>query len=63
MKTSISVIAAVAAAVVCPAQTTPKNYPPTLGGGAPCGSCHEPEKLSWKTVIPPANEPGEPLVI
>ena len=38
-------------------------YPATLSGGAPCGSCHAPEKLSWKTVIPPANEPGEPLVI
>jgi protocatechuate 3,4-dioxygenase beta subunit len=38
-------------------------YPPTLSGGAPCGSCDAPEKLSWKTVIPPKNEPGEPLVI
>jgi protocatechuate 3,4-dioxygenase beta subunit len=41
----------------------PKNYPPTLGGGAPCGSCDEPAQLSWKTVIPPENEPGESLVI
>ncbi len=41
----------------------PKNYPPTLRGGAPCGSCNEPAKLSWKTVIPPEKEPGEPLVI
>jgi protocatechuate 3,4-dioxygenase beta subunit len=40
-----------------------KNYPPTLSGGAPCGSCNAPEKLSWKTVIPPENEPGEPLII
>ena len=23
-----------------------KNYPPTLSGGAPCGSCNAPEKLS-----------------
>ena len=38
-------------------------YPPTLGGGAPCGSCIAPEKLSWKTVIPPEKEPGQPLVI
>jgi protocatechuate 3,4-dioxygenase, beta subunit len=41
----------------------PKNYPPTLSGGAPCGSCDAPASLSWKTVIPPENEPGEPLVI
>jgi protocatechuate 3,4-dioxygenase, beta subunit len=40
-----------------------KNYPPTLGGGAPCGSCNAPGKLDWKTVIPPENEKGEPLVI
>jgi len=40
-----------------------KNYPPTLSGGAPCGSCNAPEKLSAKTVVPPGNEPGEPLVI
>ena len=40
-----------------------KNYPATLKGGAPCGSCIAPEKLSWKTVIPPENEPGEPLVV
>ena len=39
------------------------KYPPTLGGGAPCGSCNEPKELSWKTVIPPKDEPGEPLVI
>jgi protocatechuate 3,4-dioxygenase, beta subunit len=39
------------------------SYPATLSGGAPCGSCNAPEKLSWKTVIPPENEPGEPLVI
>jgi protocatechuate 3,4-dioxygenase beta subunit len=38
-------------------------YPPTLSGGAPCGSCIAPDKLSWKTVIPPEKEPGEPLVI
>jgi protocatechuate 3,4-dioxygenase, beta subunit len=38
-------------------------YPPTLSGGAPCGSCNAPEKLSWKTVIPPENEKGEPLII
>jgi len=40
-----------------------KSYPPTLSGGAPCGSCIAPEKLSWKTVITPEKEPGEPLVI
>lgn len=39
------------------------KYPTTLSGGAPCGSCREPEKLSWKTVIPPENEPGEPMII
>jgi protocatechuate 3,4-dioxygenase beta subunit len=40
-----------------------KNYPPTLSGGAPCGSCIAPDKLSWKTVIPPEKESGERLVI
>jgi protocatechuate 3,4-dioxygenase, beta subunit len=40
-----------------------KNYPSTLRGGAPCGSCIAPEKLSWKTVIPPENEKGEPLIL
>lgn len=39
------------------------KYPPTLSGGAPCGSCDTPEKLSWKTVVTPENEPGVPLVI
>jgi protocatechuate 3,4-dioxygenase beta subunit len=39
------------------------NYPSTLSGGAPCGSCDAPEELSWKTVIPPENEPGASLVI
>ena len=39
------------------------GYPPTLSGGAPCGSCSAPEKLSWKTVITAENEPGEPLVL
>ncbi|MFN2508860.1 MAG: protocatechuate 3,4-dioxygenase [Chthoniobacterales bacterium] len=58
-------IAAVLAAISFSAiaSETPKNYPPTLGGGAPCGSCMEPEKLSCKTVIAPENEPGEPLVM
>src|SRR2546423_9278750 len=40
-----------------------KNYPATLGGGGPCGPCREPKELSWKTVIPPGNEPGEPLIV
>jgi protocatechuate 3,4-dioxygenase beta subunit len=39
------------------------KYPSTLSGGAPCGSCNPPENLSSKTVIPPANEPGEPLIV
>ena len=39
------------------------SYPPTLSGGAPCGSCIAPDKLAWKTVIPPEKERGEPLVI
>jgi protocatechuate 3,4-dioxygenase beta subunit len=38
-------------------------YPATLSGGAPCGSCDAPEKLSWKTVVASDKEPGEPLVI
>jgi len=61
---SIASIATLIVAAVAIAQVSkdPK-YPATLSGGAPCGSCHEPEKLSWKTVVPPANEPGEPLVI
>ena len=53
----------VLAAPLAFAAEQPKNYPPTLGGGAPCGSCDAPAQLSWKTVIPPENEPGEPLVI
>lgn len=28
-----------------------------------CGAMDAPEQLSWRTVIPPAKEPGEPLVI
>lgn len=39
------------------------SYPSTLSGGAPCGSCIAPANLSWKTVIPPNKEPGEPLEI
>lgn len=40
------------------------NYPPTLSGGAPCGSCHAPAELFSKTVIPESKaEPGEPLEI
>ena len=38
-------------------------YPSTLSGGAPCGSCEAPADLSWKTIIPPPNEPGDPLEI
>jgi protocatechuate 3,4-dioxygenase beta subunit len=61
-------LAAVSAFLMAPmiAAAEPEKtpvYPPTLSGGAPCGSCIAPEKLSWKTVIPPANEKGEPLVI
>jgi protocatechuate 3,4-dioxygenase beta subunit len=63
MKASISLIAALAVAVVCFAQTTPKNYPPTLSRGAPCGSCDEPRQLSWNTVIPAEKDTSEPLVI
>jgi protocatechuate 3,4-dioxygenase beta subunit len=38
-------------------------YPPSLGGGAPCGSREAPEKLSWTTAIAGDNEPGERLVV
>lgn len=38
-----------------------RAYPSTLTGGAPCGSCEAPADLSWKTVVPPPNEAGEPL--
>jgi protocatechuate 3,4-dioxygenase beta subunit len=51
------------AAGLCVAAEPEKNYPPTLRGGAPCGSCNAPEKLLWKTVIPPDKEPGEPLIM
>jgi protocatechuate 3,4-dioxygenase beta subunit len=40
-----------------------QSYPSTLSGGAPCGSCIAPASLSWKIVIPPRREPGEPLDI
>lgn len=57
-------LAATFAALCASAQPEKKpSYPPTLSGGAPCGSCIAPEKLSWKTVISPDKEPGEPLVI
>src|SRR5256885_7947829 len=61
---SIAGIGTLILAAVAVAQVSPDpKYPSTLRGGAPCGSCHEPESVSWKTVIPPPNEPGEPLVI
>ena len=61
---SIGLVATLIFAATLAAQVhkDPK-YPPTLGGGAPCGSCNEPKDLSWKTVIPPEKEPGEPLVV
>lgn len=58
-------LAAVTTGFLCPSaecQVIP-GYPSTLRGGAPCGSCNAPSKLSWKTVVPPDNEPGEPLVM
>src|SRR4051812_42657721 len=62
---AVGVIALSGAARLAPAAEPEKApaYPPTLAGGAPCGSCTAPEKLSWKTVIPPEKEPGEPLII
>ena len=66
MKIVTLFLGATALWVCCPfanAAEREKNYPATLSGGAPCGSCNAPEKLSWKTVIPPKNEPGEPLII
>ena len=39
------------------------TYPPTLGGGAACGSCIEPADLSWKAVVTSPEEPGDPLHI
>lgn len=61
---AISLMVALICAATLTAQVSkdPK-YPPTLSGGAPCGSCNEPKELSWKTVIPPEKEPGEPLII
>jgi protocatechuate 3,4-dioxygenase beta subunit len=58
---SIGSIAALIFAAAASAE--PPNYPSTLSGGAPCGSCNAPREPSWKTVIPSGNEPGEPLVI
>ena len=67
MKTRLTPIGFLAALIfaetlIAQVDRDPK-YPPTLSGGAPCGSCNEPKELSWKTVIPPKDEPGEPLVI
>ena len=45
------------------AQDAKPNYPSTLSGGAPCGSCIAPANLSWRTVVTSVDEPGEPLVI
>ncbi|MGI8481724.1 MAG: protocatechuate 3,4-dioxygenase [Chthoniobacterales bacterium] len=39
------------------------DYPSTLSGGAPCGSCIAPASIFWKTIIQPAQEPGESLII
>jgi protocatechuate 3,4-dioxygenase beta subunit len=47
----------------CVAAEPEKNYPATLTGGAPCGSCNAPEQLSWKTVITSEKEAGEPLIV
>jgi protocatechuate 3,4-dioxygenase beta subunit len=61
---TIALLAALVIAAAASAQVDKHpNYPATLSGGAPCASCEAPEKLSWKTVIPPEKEPGEPLVI
>lgn len=63
-KSLLAIATAILTATVVIAQSSKDpNYPPTLGGGAPCGSCNAPKELSWKTVIPPENEPGEPLII
>ncbi|MFN2476887.1 MAG: protocatechuate 3,4-dioxygenase [Chthoniobacterales bacterium] len=64
LDTLIGLVAALSIAVTAIAQSGKKGgYPPTLAGGAPCGSCDAPEKLSWNTVIPPETEPGDPMVI
>lgn len=36
---------------------------PVPNGRMICGSCDTPAKLSWRTVITAASEPGEPLVM
>jgi protocatechuate 3,4-dioxygenase beta subunit len=63
----ISIFAALLAfAVVAFSADSPDpnpNYPSTLSGGAPCGSCIAPKNLSWKTIVTSAEEPGEPLQI
>ncbi len=56
-------ITALTVAATAVAQPDKVSYPATLMGGAACGSCDAPERLSWKTVIPDEGEPGEPLVI
>jgi protocatechuate 3,4-dioxygenase, beta subunit len=45
------------------AQSNKPDYPSTLSGGAPCGSCIAPANLSWKTVVNSVDEQGEPLNI
>ena len=60
---SIGFVVFLAAATLTAQVNKDPKYPSTLSGGAPCGSCNEPKELSWKTVIPPENEPGEPLIM
>jgi len=63
----ISIFAALLAFVVvafsADSQDARPTYPPTLGGGAPCGSCIAPANLSWKTMVTGLEERGEPLQI
>ena len=63
MKSIIFIAVFIFAAVSLAQVDKHPKYPSTLSGGAPCGSCDAPGKLSWKTMVTPENEPGEPLVI
>ena len=58
-----ALLAVAAAALSADSQVAQPSNPPTLGGGAACGSCIAPTNLSWKTVVTSAGEAGEPLRI
>lgn len=62
-----SILAAVARIALAQGTSAPAGHRamPKLPGGnhGPCGSCIAPASLAPTTVIPPAGEPGEPLIV